>query len=119
MREAENEAGVAAYLVGHGTYRSPRLIELQWMRIRRYREMLGKKYETRWKELEAFVDVNFPRADRINEQTFPAYHKLLKAVDDGQVKLVYIDIQMETGPSQSSYYWVRESIVQSQQPEYS
>jgi hypothetical protein len=113
MREAENEAGVEAYLVGHGTYRSPRLIELQWMRIRRYRDLLGKKCETRWKELESFVDINFPRADRINEQTFPSYYRLLRAVDDGQVKLVYIDIQMETGPSQSTYYWVRESLQSS------
>jgi hypothetical protein len=46
MREAEDEAGVAAYLVGHGTYRSPHLIELQWMRIGRYRSLLGTKHET-------------------------------------------------------------------------
>jgi hypothetical protein len=65
MCEAENEAGVAAYLVGHGPYRSPRLIELQWMRIRRYRGLLGTKYEMRLNQLEAFVDVNLPRADRL------------------------------------------------------
>jgi hypothetical protein len=110
MREAENEAGVAAYLVGHGTYRSPHLIELQWMRIRRYRALLGTKYETRWNPIEIFVDVNFPRADGINEQSFPAFYRLLQTVDDGQVKLVYIDIQMEIGPSQSTYYWVRELL---------
>ncbi len=109
MRDANAETGVAAYLVGHGTYRSPRLIELQWMRILRYRDLLGTKYETRWNQLDTFVDVNFPRADRTTEQTFPAYHRLLKAVDDGQVKLVYIDVEMERGPSHS-YYWVRESL---------
>ena len=109
MREAENEAGVAAYLVGHGTYRSPHLIELQWMRIRRYRNLLGTKYETRWKPLEAFVDVNFPRADRVNEQAFPSYFRLLQAVGDGQVKLVYIDIEMEIGTSQY-YHWVAASL---------
>jgi hypothetical protein len=109
MREAENEAGVAAYLVGHGTYRSPHLIDLQWMRIRRYRDLLGTKYETRWKQLEAFVDVNFPRSERINEQTFPSYYRLLQAVVDGQVKLVYIDIEMEIGTSQY-YHWVVASL---------
>jgi hypothetical protein len=112
MRGAENEAGVAAYLVGHGTYRSPRLVELQWMRIRRYRDLLGTKYETRWGQLEAFVDVNFPRADRINEQTFPAYYRLLQAVEVGQVKLVYIDIEMEIGTSQY-YHWVADSLKKS------
>jgi hypothetical protein len=60
-------------------------------------------------QLEAFVDLNFPRADRINEQTFPSYFRLLQAVDDGQVNLVYIDIQMEIGTSQS-YYWVDNSL---------
>jgi hypothetical protein len=109
MREAEIEAGVAAYLVGHGTYRSPHLIELQWMRIRRYRDLLGTKYETHWKQLEAFVDVNFPRADRVNEQAFPSYFRLLQAVGDGQVKLVYIDIEMEIGTSQY-YHWVAASL---------
>jgi hypothetical protein len=109
MREAENEAGVAAYLVGHGTYRSPHLIELQWMRIRRYRDLLGTKYETRWKHLEAFADVNFPRADRIDEQSFPSYFRLLQAVGDGQVGLVYIDVEMEIGTSQY-YHWVAASL---------
>jgi hypothetical protein len=109
MHESENEAGVAAYLVGHGTYRSPHLIELQWMRIRRYRDLLGTKYETGWKQLEAFVDVNSPRADRVNEQAFPSYFRLLRAVGDGQVKLVYIDIEMEIGTSQY-YHWVTASL---------
>ncbi len=109
MCEAENEAGVAAYLVGHGTYRSPHLVELQWMRIRRYRDLLGTKYETRWNKVEAFVDVNFPRADRVNEQAFPSYFRLLQAVGDGKMKLVYIDIEMEIGTSQY-YHWVAASL---------
>ncbi|MGA8530812.1 MAG: hypothetical protein WB622_13935, partial [Acidobacteriaceae bacterium] len=109
MREAENKAGVAAYLVGHGPLRSPRLIELQWMRIQRYRNLLGAKYETGWTQLEAFVDINFPRADRITDQAFPSWYRLLEAVQDGKVGVVYLDIQEVVGTTHH-YGWVPESL---------
>ena len=79
------------------------------MRIRRYRELLGDKYEGRWKELETFIDINFPRDHEINEQTFPSYYRLLTAVDDGLVKLVYIEVQLEIGTSQY-YHWVAKAL---------
>jgi hypothetical protein len=82
------------------------------MRIGRYRELLGTKYKKRWKQLDAFVDVNFPRADRITEQTFRSYSRLLQAVDDRQVRLVYIDIEMQVGTSQY-YHWVAHSLERS------
>ena len=48
----------------------------------------------------------------INEQAFPSYFRLLQAVVDGQVKLVYIDIELEIGTSQY-YGWVVNSLEKS------
>jgi hypothetical protein len=70
------------------------------------------KYETRWNEPELFVDINFPRADRINEQTFPSFYRLLRAVNDDQIGLVYIDIKSEIGTSQY-YGWVADWLKKS------
>jgi hypothetical protein len=58
----------AIYLIGQGSYRNPRLIELQHMRIKRYRRALENKLDL-WfdcREGDVFIDLNDPRSEYSN-----------------------------------------------------
>jgi hypothetical protein len=83
----------AIYLVGHGPYRQPRLIELQHLRILRYRDLLSDPAEA-----DVFIDLNFPRSPdpmRANELTeFASLHEAVKAKQYGSV---YVDLEIGSG----------------------
>jgi hypothetical protein len=113
MNTPSQEVGVAAYLLGHGPYRSPRPIDLQWMRIHRYRHLLGSKYGDAWSLMHDYIDINYPRANtKIDEQTFPSFFRLLGAVNEGLVGLVFLDIEEEIGTSHY-YGWAARSLMES------
>lgn len=63
--------------------------------------------------MQDYIDINYPRADtKIDEQTFPSFFRLLSAVNEGLVGLVFVDIEEEIGPSHY-YGWVAHSLKES------
>jgi hypothetical protein len=80
------------------------------MRIHRYRRLLGSKYGDAWSPLQDYIDINYPRADtKIDEQTFPSFFRLLGAVNEGLIGLVFLDIEEEIGTSHY-YGWISRSL---------
>lgn len=113
MNPANQITGVAIYLLGHGPYRSPRPIELQFMRIDRYRGLLGSKYRP-WTSVpdQLFVDINYPRAGtRVEQGAFPSFCQLLEAVQTGQVNLVFFDVEEQVG-FHHHYGWISHLLKQ-------
>jgi len=84
----------AIYLVGHGPYRQPRFIELQYLRISRYRNLLDEASEA-----DVFIDLNIPRLPdaplRANE--LPEFVRLHEAVKAKQYSAVYVDLEIGSG----------------------
>jgi hypothetical protein len=107
MNPENGSKGVGIYLLGHGPYRSPRPIELQFMRINRYRELAGSKFYS-WRSApdQTFVDINYPRAEMRSDQTaFPSFSRLLHAAQAGEVDTVFFDVQEQVGFNHD-YSWV-------------
>lgn len=50
----------AIYLAGHGSLVHPRLIELQYRRIQRYRELLRDRIDTIVSGRDVFIDLRLP-----------------------------------------------------------
>jgi hypothetical protein len=84
----------AIYLAGHGSYSKPRLIELQYRRIRRYRESLAGRYEKSRSAPTVFIDFVLPRfgMGQVDLNDIPGFQKLLNAVCERQHTLVYVDL---------------------------
>jgi hypothetical protein len=84
----------AIYLAGHGSYSRPRLIELQYRRIVRYREALAGRYEEGHSVPNIFIDFRLPRfgMGQIDLAEVPDFKKLLNAVRRHYYKFVYIDL---------------------------
>lgn len=84
----------AIYLAGHGSYTRPRLIELQYRRILRYREALAERYEKGHSAPSIFIDYRLPRfgMGHVNLDEVPGFKKLRNAVRRHQYTLVYIDL---------------------------
>jgi hypothetical protein len=83
----------AIYLVGHGPYRQPRLIELQHLRILRYRDLVGDSADA-----HVFTDVNFPRSpDPMRPTELPEFARLRKAIKAKQYRSVYVDLEIGSG----------------------
>jgi hypothetical protein len=51
----------AIYLAGHGSLVHPRLIELQYQRIQRYRELLRDRIDTIVSGRDVFIDLRLPK----------------------------------------------------------
>lgn len=83
----------AIYLVGHGPYRQPRLIELQYLRILRYRGLLHDDGNA-----DLFIDLNFPRSsDPLKRRELPEFARLHEAVKATQYSAVYVDLEIGSG----------------------
>lgn len=84
----------AIYLIGHGPYRQPRFIELQYLRIFRYRNLLNEVSEA-----DVFIDLNFPRlsAAPLRPDELPEFVRLHEAVKAKQYSAVYIDLEIGSG----------------------
>jgi hypothetical protein len=101
---------VAFYLVGHGPYREPRLVELQLMRINRYRDLVRSSVESGFCKPEIFVDLNFPRSSYPSKEDFPALQRLLEDIETKHIRLVYIDLQESTSFRPGEYAFVRFNL---------
>ena len=80
----------AIYLCGHGPYREPRIIELQYLRILRYCRVLENKLAVELDVDEVYIDINFPRTEYIQELN--NLQRLVKNVKDKKVEAVIVDI---------------------------
>lgn len=81
---------VALYMCGHGPYREPRFIEMQYLRLLRYRSALKDKLEENIDIEGIYIDINFPRTDCIKE--LKELCTLLKNIKEEKVKTVLVDI---------------------------
>ena len=84
----------AIYLAGHGSKTRPRLIELQYRRIARYREALAGRYAMARSVPNVFIDFRLPRygMGQVDLAEVPGFKKLLNAVRRHYYKFVYIDL---------------------------
>ena len=82
----------AIYLIGHGPYREPRLVELQYLRILRYRNALGAKLDCSFERGEVFIDLNYPRDDYSDD--FSELDRLTDALTKGDFDVVFVDIEI-------------------------
>jgi len=89
--EFAGDSTTAFYLAGHGSYTRPRLIELQYQRICRYRKAFGNRYETRFSPPPTFIDIQLPRFG-VDLAKVPGFEKLLNSVREQRYKLVFIDL---------------------------
>src|SRR6266849_8706336 len=94
MGEEFRSSETAMYLAGHGSFTRPRLIELQYRRITRYREALAGHFEKGHSVPSVFIDFRLPRfgMGQVNLDEVSGFKKLRNAVRRGQYKLVYIDL---------------------------
>jgi hypothetical protein len=72
----------------------PRLIELQYQRIRRYRELLREKFELSISDRNVFIDLRLPKfaMRQIYLQDVPAFDLLLQKVKSNEFQIVLIDL---------------------------
>lgn len=89
----------AMYLAGHGSLSRPRLIELQHRRIMRYREVVGRRYESEHSAPTVFLDLRLPRfgMGQVDLQEVPGFLQLYERVQKREYDTVYIDVD-ETRP---------------------
>ena len=80
----------ALYLFGHGPYREPRVIEMQYLRVLRYREALEEKLEIEIDIKKTYVDINFPREEALEKLT--NLQALLNDVKRQKVDTLIVDI---------------------------
>jgi hypothetical protein len=81
----------AVYLVGHGPYREPRLLELQYLRIQRYRVALANKLNKNIAIKDVYIDINSPRdttADNLRNLMV-----LIDKINHNLYDMVLIDIE--------------------------
>jgi hypothetical protein len=99
---------VAFYFMTHGPLREPRLIELQYMRVLRYRNV-GPHYpdENPFLEPEIFIDLTRDRRDPEDrlEKRLPQLYRLLVSIVEGRIGKVYVDIMEDQSPT-VGYSWV-------------
>ncbi len=80
----------ALYLFGHGPYREPRIIEMQYLRILRYCEALEEKLRIKIDIKEIYVDINFPRTEDLEKLI--NLQALLNDIKKQKIDTVIIDI---------------------------
>jgi hypothetical protein len=99
-----NRTETAIYLVGHGPFHKPRLIELQHRRIMRYYEALGPQTGAK---PDIYTDLNLPRTSGgpHKPEALPAFMQLWQAMRAKQYTLVLMDL--EDGVNQGSLMFVR------------
>jgi hypothetical protein len=95
-----NRTETAIYLVGHGPFHKPRLIELQHRRIMRYYDALGARTGTK---PDVYTDLNLPRTSDgpHKPEALPAFMQLWQAIRENRYTLVLMDL--EDGVNQASF----------------
>jgi hypothetical protein len=101
----------ALYLCGHGPYREPRIIEMQYFRTLRYYEALEEKLGTKIDIKEIYIDINFPRTDYIEKLS--NLQVLLNDVKAHKIDTVIVDICLGDSFYQNKYapiIWALERV---------
>lgn len=91
------ELNAAIYLVGQGTYYSPRLIEVQFYQIIRYMQLVEGKGQEYFHVKKTLVDLN-PRCWRSDPPSYedlPQLNSLCDAVKRGEFSTIFIDLVHE------------------------
>ena len=90
----DKEPGTAMYLAGHGSKIKPRLVELQYERIRRYRHALLKRREINTAPPTVFIDLHLPSfgTGTVDLNQVPAFTRLHKRVQNNRYDVVFIDL---------------------------
>lgn len=96
----------AFYLVGHGPRREPRFIELQHMRVVRYRYLANHPSDP-FAAPEIYVDLNQERLppSSILATSFPQLATLISAIEANKIKLVYLDLFEGEAPG-PDFSWI-------------
>jgi len=92
---SDNVARTAMYLVGHGSKIKPRLIELQYRRIVRYRNALIHQFQEHQRFPVVFLDFQLPRygAGIYDLDEVPGFKSLYERVQNHEFDIVYIDLE--------------------------
>lgn len=93
--EDEKLAKAAAmYLAGHGSLVRPRLIELQYRRIQRYRAALSGLIKTTLSPRDVYVDLRLPKygAGIVDMRDIPAFERLRRRISSDMYEIVFMDI---------------------------
>ncbi len=82
------------YLAGHGSFTRPRLIELQYRRIQRYREALRDHLGITSSVPDIFVDFRLPTygMGSVNLIDVPGFRRLYRCVKNGRYEIVFVDL---------------------------
>ena len=80
----------AIYLFGHGPYREPRIIEMQYLRTLRYCQALEEKLGSEIDIKETHIDINFPRTKDLERLT--NLQVLLNEIKKQEIDTVIVDI---------------------------
>jgi hypothetical protein len=90
----DERISTAIYLAGHGSKTKPRLIELQYQRIQRYRRAFINQFQSRQKPPAIFLDLRLPRFGMglYDLDDVPGFKALYEESQRQSFKLIYIDI---------------------------
>lgn len=91
----------ALYLFGHGPYREPRIIEMQYIRTLRYCKALEEKLETQIDIKEIYIDINFPRTEDLEKLS--NLQVLLNDIENQKIDTVIVDICEGDSFNQNKY----------------
>jgi hypothetical protein len=89
-----DKQSAAMYLAGHGSFTRPRLIELQYRRIQRYREALRDHLGITSSVPDIFVDFRLPTygMGSVNLIDVPGFRRLYRCVKNGRYEIVFVDL---------------------------
>src|SRR5580704_9589556 len=99
-QEAMNDERIATaiYLAGHGSRTKPRLIELQYQRILRYRRAFINQFHSLQKPPKIFLDLQLPRFGMglYDLHDVPGFKALYEESQHQKFGFIYIDIDDDT-----------------------
>jgi hypothetical protein len=95
----------AIYLAGHGKKTNPRLLELQYQRILRYRRAVLKRHNVNGATPIVFIDLRLPAfgMGHVDLGEVPQFKRLHEEVQKHRCELVYIDLD-EAGSGRMADY---------------
>jgi hypothetical protein len=90
----DERVATAIYLAGHGSKTKPRLIELQYQRILRYRRAFINQFQSRQKPPAIFLDLQLPRFGMglFDLEDIPGFKALYEESQSQKFTFIYIDI---------------------------
>lgn len=90
----ENEVATAIYLAGHGSKTKPRLIELQYQRVLRYRQALVRRHGLSLASPAVFLDLRLASfgMGTVDLNEVPGFRWLLEEVQNHRYGVVLIDL---------------------------